>query len=105
VARIARNEALFRQVNEQIDAVNDWGAGASSFGIVCECGLATCGETIQIERARYEAVRRHAERFIVRPGHEFPDVEEVVEHGDGFDVVAKRPGLPRRLAEETDPRG
>ena len=36
--RIARNEALFREVNEQIKDVNDDVPAGSEAGFVCECG-------------------------------------------------------------------
>jgi len=103
-ARIAQNEALFREVNEQIDALNDFGAHLETFGIVCECGEATCSDVITTRRSIYEGVRAFPERFIVRPGHVFQDVESVVETHDDFVVVAKNPGIAERLAEETDPR-
>lgn len=103
--RLARNEAVFREVNEQIDSLNDLGAGLRSFGIVCECGAESCVETITIEKSVYEAVRAHPERFIVLPGHVAPDVDAPLEEHDGFVVVAKNPGAPRETAEATDPRG
>jgi hypothetical protein len=42
--------------------------------------------------------------FAVVPGHEAPEVEEVVARRDGYDVVNKDEGMPRRIAEVTDPR-
>jgi 5-bromo-4-chloroindolyl phosphate hydrolysis protein len=103
-ARIVKNEALFREVNEQIDTLNDAGPQAESLPIVCECGSASCSEVIRVDRHVYEAVRSHSERFLIAPGHEIDAVEDVVEQTETFTVVAKKPGGPRRLAEETDPR-
>jgi hypothetical protein len=103
-ARLVKNEALFREVNEQIDSLNDAGAQVESLPIVCECGSASCSEVISVDRDVYEAVRAHSERFLVAPGHEIDAVEDVVEQTETFMVVAKKPGGPRRLAEETDPR-
>jgi len=103
-ARIAKNEALLRQVNEQIDALNDAGPQVDVIPVVCECGSGACAETIRIGRADYEAVRLHPDTFLIKPGHEFEDVETVVGlHGD-YAVVAKKPGEPRRMAEVSDPR-
>ena len=103
-ARIVRNEALFREVNEQIDTLNNAGAQAKSLPVVCECGSSSCTDVIRIERSDYEAVRAHPERFLIKPGHQIEDVEDVVEERAMFAIVAKKPGDPRRLAEETDPR-
>ena len=63
-ARIAKNEALFRQVNEQIDALNDAGAHMDTIPVVCECGSNACSEIINIGRADYEAVRLHPATFL-----------------------------------------
>ena len=102
--RIVRNEALFREVNEQVDALNEAGPRVDSIPAICECGSAACTEIVPIGRQAYDSVRAHPERFLVKPGHEIPDLEDVVEeHGD-WAVVAKKPGKPREMAQESDPR-
>ena len=102
--RIGRNEALFRELNEQVDALNDAGPRAESIPAVCECGSGSCAEVVWIARTDYEAVRAHSERFLIKPGHQIEDVEDVIDERISFTIVAKKPGDPRRLAEETDPR-
>jgi hypothetical protein len=103
-ARITRNEAAFRQTNEEIEALNTSGARATRFPIVCECGSENCAEVIMVAAEEYEAVRGDPHRFLIKPGHEAPDVEAVVDRRTDFVVVEKKPGLPQRLAEATDPR-
>jgi hypothetical protein len=51
----------------------------------------------------YELVRGDPLHFLVLPGHELEDVEDVVERGDGFTVVRKRDGAAQ-VAAATDPR-
>jgi hypothetical protein len=102
--RLARNEAVYRDVNEQIDSLNTLGAGMPRFPIVCECAGESCSETMLVDHAFYESVRAHSERFIVTSPHFRPEVDEVVEDHGGMLVVAKRPGRPREVAEETDAR-
>ena len=46
--RIGKNEALLREVNEQINVLNTVGAQASSFPAVCECGALTCAEVVPV---------------------------------------------------------
>jgi hypothetical protein len=103
--RIGHNEALYRQVNEQIQRIQQgqW-AVTEAFRIVCECGVLECTEQIPVEPAVYEHVRSSSVRFLVVPGHELPDVETVVEEHEGFVVVEKTRPEARRLAEETDVR-
>lgn len=103
--RVGENEALFREVNERIRGLNDaFGAVTGDFTVVCECGDGTCVEQLQIEPGEYERVRGDAACFVIVPGHEIPDVEDVVERRAGYYVVRKKPGTPERVAEATDPR-
>lgn len=100
--RVARNEALFRDVNEVIaEAANRWATERAL--VICECARETCVETIEIDASEYEAVRSHGDRFLVRDGHEDPEFERVVERGDGF-VVVEKTGEASRIARDLDPR-
>lgn len=102
--RIVRNEILFREVNEQVDALHAAISPTGRFPIVCECGSGSCSEAIMIEATEYQAVRAHPERFMVVPGHQIEDVEDLIEQHATYAVVAKKPGAPRQLAVTTDPR-
>ena len=102
--RIVRNEIVFREVNEQVEGLSGAASPGESFPIVCECGSGDCTDVINIDWVDYEAVRAHPERFVVTPGHQIEDVEDVLEERDTFTVVAKKPGAPRRLAAATDHR-
>lgn len=101
--RAARNEALFREVNEQVRSLADSSDHSlSGADFVCECSQDTCTERVHVPVVTYEAVRSHPRRFIVLPGHE-NDFEHVVEHHDGFLIVEKE-GTAGRIAERADPR-
>jgi hypothetical protein len=103
--RIGVNEAMFREINERIESLNEaFGPITGTMSVVCECGGAMCIEQIQVEPGDYERIRGDATLFIIVPGHEVPDVETVVERVNGYHVVRKNPGEPERVAEETDPR-
>jgi hypothetical protein len=104
--RVGRNEALFRDVNERIQGLhNVFATVDETIGVVCECGELTCVDQIHVSIADYEHIRAESELFVIVPGHEKPDVEEVVERSSEYIVVRKLPGEPERIAEETDPRG
>ena len=103
--RIGMNEALFREVNERIEAVNEaFATVTDSMSIVCECGAQTCVEQILIQHSEYEELRSDRTLFAVVPGHEIPDVEDVVGRREGYDVVRKHGGAPELIAKATDPR-
>jgi hypothetical protein len=106
-ARIAANEAVFRTVNERIAELNralGSDLGDDSMAIVCECGDVGCAEQITIPIAVYEEVRSDPTLFIVVPGHEIPDVEDIVTRHGKFDVVCKHKGSGETVARATDPR-
>lgn len=102
--RVGENEALFRGVNEEVHGLNQTFAVQATMRIVCECGEQSCMEQIEIEPAAYEALRSDPTLFAVKPHHDIPDVETVVERNDEYWVVRKDRGTPERLARETDPR-
>jgi hypothetical protein len=106
--RLAKNEALFREVNERVAEV------ATSFieaetqsepiEFACECGRADCTEPIAMTLFEYEAVRAEPTRFVLVPGHEQPEIETVVERLPTYLVVEKRDPDAQEVARETDPR-
>jgi hypothetical protein len=82
----------------------DFGDASDEAQFVCECGNDSCTEPIVVSLAEYERVRADGALFFVRPGHEIPDVESVVEERDAYSVVRKDPGDASELAEQTHPR-
>jgi hypothetical protein len=97
--RLGKNEAVFREVNERINDL----ARENTSEYLCECGASTCTETIQMTVSGYEDVRAEPTHFAVLPGHEIPDVEEVVARNEAFLVVRKKAGAAA-VAVELDPR-
>jgi hypothetical protein len=103
--RIGLNEAVFRQVNEQLEDVNRaFGSVTNTIEIICECGDLDCAERILMSVQEYEQLRADPTRFAIVPGHETDGVEQVVERRGDYDVVRKHAGAPAELARETDPR-
>jgi hypothetical protein len=106
-ARAARNQALFREVNEQMRHLNDTLANMTDeYAIACECADSGCIETIKIRPEHYQAVRQRPRQFVVLRGHVVADVEAVVAERDGYLVVEKL-GVAGELAiqlADDDPR-
>ena len=103
--RAARNEALFREVNEKVEAVSrkfGFDHATETVAFVCECSDETCMEHLRIPIAIYEAVRADPRRFIVRAGHE-TEIERVVGRHDGC-VIVEKEGTAGKIAVQTDPR-
>jgi hypothetical protein len=102
--RVAKNEALFRQVNERIEEVHDKLGGETLSDFLCECGDDDCTMPISLTLAEYETVRSVPTHFAIALGHEVIDVERVIRTGKGYSVVEKDAGEAERIAIETDPR-
>jgi hypothetical protein len=100
LGRLARNQVLFREVNERLREMLNESVGLTEF--VCECSHADCIEALPLELSEYERVRSQPNQFVVTPGHEIPAIEEVVEKSDRYMLVRKIEGA--EYAERTDPR-
>lgn len=102
--RAARNEALFREVNEHVRHLDErLGSDSGVVEFVCECADDACVEKLSVPVEVYERVRSNARQFLLLPGHQQPEVEEVVSVSDEYVIVEKR-GHAGRVAEKTDPR-
>src|SRR4051812_27725237 len=101
--RIGENEALFRSVNEQVRDLAE-GFGVETMRIVCECGEQSCVDQIELTPREYESVRADWSLFAIKPGHDLPDVETVVERNAAYWVVRKGSGVPEQIARQTNPR-
>jgi 23S rRNA A1618 N6-methylase RlmF len=86
--RIIENEKLFREVNERVAQIQGNYSGPDPEW-VCECGDETCFEKLSVSVEDYQRVRSNKAWFMIRPGHDKPDVERVVREYDGVVVVEK----------------
>jgi|ERR671912_2890349 hypothetical protein len=105
--RVARNDARFREANEQLQEA------AESLGFepdartpyLCECADLGCTMVLQLTASEYERVRRNPVRFINAHGHErtAQGWARVVEEYEHYSVVEKV-GEAAEIAAELDPR-
>ena len=87
--RVARNEELFQEVNQQIEKLEETLGLRETIGILCECSKKHCLDGFEVETAVYRRVRSNPLLFFVAPGHEDLGVERVVEESRAFLVVEK----------------
>jgi hypothetical protein len=89
-ARMAQNEALFRDVNERVeDVAAKFGDNEGGFEYFWECANNDCAFRVVLSIDQYESVREDSKQFIVLPDHFTPEVEEVVFRADSYWVVLK----------------
>jgi hypothetical protein len=106
--RLAKNEALFRAINEEIEAVafrlgSDDDHDEHVYEFLCECANAGCDLRLPLSVDDYERVRTNPVWFAVAPGHALPEIEDVVDRRGDYDVAEKR-GEAARLVAGLDPR-
>jgi hypothetical protein len=106
----ARNETLFRNLNERLKEIDD-GLDTAVVGAAvidreeffCECGTLDCMARLEMTREEYESVRAHPTRFLVLLDHVDDAIETVVETHARYTVVEKL-GEQAEIAREHDPR-
>jgi hypothetical protein len=85
----ARNEEVFRSINERIDR----GAAQHDVSVPlpfhCECSDSSCMEKVFVVPDDYERVLDERFQFVVLPGHENSEVEQIVAAQTGYLVVEK----------------
>ena len=103
--RVAENECIFREVNEQVTKAlpNAFDAANDHMRFVCECASETCTTLIEMTRNEYEAVRANGRRFAIAPGHTESGVELTVHENERFEVVEKL-NAAAAVAEARNPR-
>jgi hypothetical protein len=104
--RAARNQSLFREVNERMREVarhDDWYPVEQE--AFCECADESCMRRIMVGPAQYERIREHSAWFVVAPnnGHVVPEAERVIERHESYWVVEKVREAAA-VADELDPR-
>jgi hypothetical protein len=102
--RLARNETLFRSVNENIEeAATSNQLDEHMFEFFCECSNIDCTRLLPMTVSEYERVRSDPKQFVVAPGHELPEIEVVVARNDAYQIVVKE-GDAAEFVTEHDPR-
>jgi hypothetical protein len=101
--RYAKNEVIFRTVNEAIEQKAIELGGLAEYQFICECSSSTCFERITLDLKAYEHIRHEGVRFVVTPGHENVEVELVVATTPMYSIVEKD-GSAGIIAAFADPR-
>jgi hypothetical protein len=104
-ARAARNQLLYREINERVKELNATFDALPLGDWVCECANEDCFDAIPMTHEEYEAVRAVPTRFFVLPddAHLVPEAENVVERHERYWVVEKI-GVAAEMVERKDPR-
>jgi hypothetical protein len=101
--KIAKAEALYRDVNERIAETSErFDSDEAEF--ICACGDTGCAERLEVPLAEYERVRSDATTFLLDPEQVEPDVERVVRERSGYAAVRIVDESVARVVRLLDPR-
>ena len=101
--RLAKNESLFRSVNENIAEVAGTLGRDTPYEFVCECSTADCVDLIVLTLGEYEQVREVGTHFFMVPAHVDDGIERVVATHDTY-VVVEKLGVAAVVVDAEDPR-
>jgi hypothetical protein len=105
--RLAKNEAIFREINERTRSLQErFGPEDPTTAFeefLCECGDQLCVERVKLTIREYESVRDEPTQFVIRPGHSMPQIERIVIEHERYVVVVKLDDAAE-IAVELDPR-
>jgi hypothetical protein len=85
---------LFRSVNERIRELAGT-ASDISYDFVCECLDDRCFSMVMLTASEFDSIRDDPDTFVIYPGHEDHDVDEVIGRSDRYTLV-------RRSADAAD---
>ena len=98
--RLALNEAMFREINERLESrIQTFDGGRPGLSIICECADPDCVERLTLAPQEYATARSDGRQFVVAPGHEILQVEEIVARNDRYEIVRKQ-GIAGQVAEQ-----
>jgi hypothetical protein len=103
--RLARNEAIFRDANEQIERAADAAEVEVLVPFLCECARLECVEIVRLDLTEYEAVRSRSTQFVTAPGHALvaAGYARVVRETPRY-TISEKTGIAGAVAAEADPR-
>ncbi len=106
--RLGRNDAIFRQANEEIREVFEAEEIENRVPFICECADPACREIVQMSMKEYCAIREDPRVFLNVPGHEASSQgwAQVIETYDRYVVVVKigpAAEVAEQLQGEPDP--
>lgn len=102
-SRSAKNEYVFREVNERIRELQEQFGHPGVVEFVCECSRLGCTAAVRATVQEYASVvRAHPRRFLVARGHVDPEFERIVAQTADHAVVEKL-GPAGEIAEDPAP--
>ena len=82
----AHNQFILEQVNNILPESNK---PTFKIAFICECSDEACQKKIALTVRDFRRHTMNPRRFIIKPGHEQPDIEQVIDRRRGYELVEK----------------
>jgi hypothetical protein len=102
--RIARNDSIFRNANEEIAVYANDHEFVDEVPFLCECATESCVTVVNLSLTEYEEVRSAPTRFFVAPGHQGSEGAVSMLEDRGRYLLVEKGGRAGDVATELDPR-
>ena len=103
-ARLAQNEARFRDANERVETAARRIDRDQLVPFICECGRPECTAIVRVTLRDYERIRAEPTHFLYAPGHDGQMPKSHVVELLGEAAIVEKLDGPGLIAVETDPR-
>jgi len=80
----------FARANERIRASAEKYDFQHQVPFLCECSDVTCTGSVRLGLTNYREARASTDAFLLLPGHDDPQVDQIVARGDGYVLVQNR---------------
>lgn len=87
--KAARNQSLFREVNDRVDELKNAWLPTTEIDFVCECFQDDCFVPLTLTHHEYLAIRSEPAWFFVAPGHVDERVETILGKRATYWIVEK----------------
>lgn len=115
--RMIENQVIFRGFNQRfqkgVEEANRIAAEEGDLPLslnaddplyfVCECSDEDCHQRIKISPNTYDAIHKENDQFIIMPGHEALQVEDVIDKLPDYYIVKKHQQPPRSSHKPLQP--
>lgn len=89
--RFIENEVMFKNINAQISRFVTDGASQPDklIPFYCECSNRDCRLRIKLTPGEYRQQHKNKRFFVVRKGHDLPEVETIIDKKQNYYLVEK----------------
>lgn len=90
--RLIENEVIFRSVNKDVqNFIEDSPKHSENDRALfyCECSKPNCLRKIKLSAKKYAELHKDKKHFMVLVGHEYPEVERVIDKTKNYQIVEK----------------